>query len=549
MWGKMADGPRYLLSPSSFGPTYFELSIPNRVIFGDDGGGTAADGDDEYDCEGPARHNNDFGNDSDGFPLRLRLWRSKLHRIEREDCKQVQGEGLQEKLKQGPAAVPYDVFVRMSLDRVEVTQEVLLAVLSHAHSTEAEEVMGLLLGDITDDSSTGGAVVCRVSLAFPQIRTDRRKDRVETSPEQMARCSAHAERLSRETGLRTRVVGWYHSHPHITVLPSHVDVRTQAMYQLLDPGFVGLIVSTFNRDAASQTSTVQLLTFPSLFAHMLINRLSFMPTQRQLTAFQSLPDGAIVPVAGGVGAGAGNSDGSSSSSGGGLVRSIVHSPTGPLVRKEVRVSVVPSVTSLERSFSDLLVVQKILLMEENELTEVHHAGVYQAHLVRLVETSLRPALVSVAALVAQQRAQEQQLRAQLSDADKALLRFIFSGNTSFWSKPAVAIRIGFGTAPWRCVNRCQTQYFPTLADCAPDCTSQVYCTATGTVPAYSWSIPCCALSLFDQTSAYDTFPAPAQPWCSTYPPWYFEDVYFSDSFTTNAVLPDRSGPNGTTFDL
>jgi hypothetical protein len=23
-------------------------------------------------------------------------------------------------------------------------------------------------------------------------------------------------------------VGWYHSHPHITCLPSHVDVRTQA---------------------------------------------------------------------------------------------------------------------------------------------------------------------------------------------------------------------------------------------------------------------------------------------------------------------------------
>ena len=25
-----------------------------------------------------------------------------------------------------------------------------------------------------------------------------------------------------ETGTMTRVIGWYHSHPHITVLPSHV---------------------------------------------------------------------------------------------------------------------------------------------------------------------------------------------------------------------------------------------------------------------------------------------------------------------------------------
>ncbi len=38
----------------------------------------------------------------------------------------------------------------------------------------------------------------------------------------------------------------YHSHPHITVLPSHVDVRTQASYQLLDRNFVGLIISAFN---------------------------------------------------------------------------------------------------------------------------------------------------------------------------------------------------------------------------------------------------------------------------------------------------------------
>jgi len=26
------------------------------------------------------------------------------------------------------------------------------------------------------------------------------------------------------TGRTTRVIGWYHSHPHITVLPSHVGM-------------------------------------------------------------------------------------------------------------------------------------------------------------------------------------------------------------------------------------------------------------------------------------------------------------------------------------
>ena len=120
------------------------------------------------------------------------------------------------------------------------------------------------------------------------------QDRVEASPEQLASAMATAEKLSEGGGPRVRVIGWYHrcmrdparapasrcirpvlrlpppahghavdhlfmststvtglvvlrSHPHITVLPSHVDVRTQAAYQMLDEGFVGIIISAFNR--------------------------------------------------------------------------------------------------------------------------------------------------------------------------------------------------------------------------------------------------------------------------------------------------------------
>lgn len=51
--------------------------------------------------------------------------------------------------------------------------------------------------------------------------------------------------------MRVRVIGWYHSHPHITVLPSHVDVATQASYQQLDAGFIGIIFSTFNQVRAA----------------------------------------------------------------------------------------------------------------------------------------------------------------------------------------------------------------------------------------------------------------------------------------------------------
>ncbi|KAF3328310.1 lys-63-specific deubiquitinase BRCC36-like isoform X1 [Carex littledalei] len=69
--------------------------------------------------------------------------------------------------------------------------------------------------------------------------------------------------MSKAIGKTTRVIGWYHSHPHITVLPSHVDVRTQAMYQLLDQGFIGLIFSCFNEDA-QKAGRIQVIAFQSL---------------------------------------------------------------------------------------------------------------------------------------------------------------------------------------------------------------------------------------------------------------------------------------------
>ncbi|XP_016514337.1 uncharacterized protein LOC107831121 [Nicotiana tabacum] len=149
----------------------------------------------------------------------------------------------------------------MSLTSVKMTEEVWLTCLSHALSTETEEIMGLLLGDT--QHSKDGSVTALIWAALPQPRCDRRKDRVETNPEQLTAASAKAERMTLATGRTTRVIGWYHSHPHITVLPSHVDVRTQAMYQLLDAGFIGLIFSCFSEDA-QKVGRIQVIAFQSM---------------------------------------------------------------------------------------------------------------------------------------------------------------------------------------------------------------------------------------------------------------------------------------------
>ncbi|XP_038978748.1 lys-63-specific deubiquitinase BRCC36-like [Phoenix dactylifera] len=149
----------------------------------------------------------------------------------------------------------------MSLACVKMSEEVWLTCLTHALTTETEEIMGLLLGDI--QYMNGGNAAALIWGASPQMRSDRRKDRVETNPELLAAASAQAERMTLTTGRTTRVIGWYHSHPHITVLPSHVDVRTQAMYQLLDPGFIGLIFSCFSEDA-QKIGRIQVIAFQSL---------------------------------------------------------------------------------------------------------------------------------------------------------------------------------------------------------------------------------------------------------------------------------------------
>lgn len=53
-------------------------------------------------------------------------------------------------------------------------------------------------------------------------RSDKKKDRVEISSDQLLKATIEAERLTEELQRRMRVLGWYHSHPHITVWPSHV---------------------------------------------------------------------------------------------------------------------------------------------------------------------------------------------------------------------------------------------------------------------------------------------------------------------------------------
>lgn len=108
------------------------------------------------------------------------------------------------------------------------------------------QVMCLLFG--TWDASPGRRDICRIRATSLVKRVDKRRDRVEISPEVLVGASEQAESM----GLR--VVGWFHSHPHITVLPSHVDLRTAQ-------NMVGRSLLTFwSRQKSLLTTSIEWLT-------------------------------------------------------------------------------------------------------------------------------------------------------------------------------------------------------------------------------------------------------------------------------------------------
>ncbi|NXL23268.1 BRCC3 deubiquitinase, partial [Setophaga kirtlandii] len=166
---------------------------------------------------------------------------------------------------------------KMAVQAVHLEADAFLVCLNHALSTEKEEVMGLCIGEVplAEGRPREGRVaalpvdtnrIVHIHSVIILRRSDKRKDRVEISPEQLSAASTEAEMLAEMTGRPMRVVGWYHSHPHITVWPSHVDVRTQAMYQMMDQGFVGLIFSCFIEDKNTKTGRILYTCFQSVQA-------------------------------------------------------------------------------------------------------------------------------------------------------------------------------------------------------------------------------------------------------------------------------------------
>ncbi|KAG2209905.1 hypothetical protein INT46_010501 [Mucor plumbeus] len=152
------------------------------------------------------------------------------------------------------------------LNQVVLPAYIYHLILSHAYSTENEEIIGMLIGYWETTPSNNPYLKSKSTAHVKYIsfltRSDKRKDRVEIAPESLHLAALQAEKFGNKIGKPMMVIGWYHSHPHITVFPSHVDLRTQLSQQLMDEKFFGIIVSCFDSHN-DNTEKIQITCFQS----------------------------------------------------------------------------------------------------------------------------------------------------------------------------------------------------------------------------------------------------------------------------------------------
>ncbi|XP_040178723.1 lys-63-specific deubiquitinase BRCC36 isoform X2 [Rana temporaria] len=123
----------------------------------------------------------------------------------------------------------------MAVQAVHLEGDAFLVCVAHSLSTEREEVMGLCIGEVDIQR------VVHIHSVIILRRSDKRKDRVEISPEQLSAATIEAD-------------------------ISFLYVRTQAMYQMMDVGFVGLIFSCFIEDKNTKTGRILYTCFQSVQA-------------------------------------------------------------------------------------------------------------------------------------------------------------------------------------------------------------------------------------------------------------------------------------------
>ena len=141
-------------------------------------------------------------------------------------------------------------------DLINLTSDAYSSILNHALLTENEEIMGLLIGN---EIKKKDSLIINIFSTICLTRKCKEKNRVEFDEIQMAHAIEITNEIKKENKIDANVVGWYHSHPKITIPPSNVDLNTQKSQQYQGT-FVGLIVSCFSTDS-NKINKINLIAF------------------------------------------------------------------------------------------------------------------------------------------------------------------------------------------------------------------------------------------------------------------------------------------------
>ncbi|VDN97007.1 unnamed protein product [Rodentolepis nana] len=131
------------------------------------------------------------------------------------------------------------------MEEIKLTPSAYQTIITHALTHEKEEIIGLLLAEECEG-------YIQIYAAKPCTRANKQLDRVEVNDIELARGIEDADKLKKILGRNIAVLGWYHSHPHITVHPSSHDITAQREFESLNRKFFGIIVSVFDGENEKQ---------------------------------------------------------------------------------------------------------------------------------------------------------------------------------------------------------------------------------------------------------------------------------------------------------
>jgi len=138
----------------------------------------------------------------------------------------MQGRG------RGPPGGGVEMKLPDSSETVHISSLALLKMLKHGRAGIPMEVMGLMLGDFTDDYMVRVVDV----FAMPQSGTGVSVEAVDPVYQQKFM------EMIKQTGRSEVVVGWYHSHPGFGCWLSGVDIQTHQSFEQLSKRAVAVVV-------------------------------------------------------------------------------------------------------------------------------------------------------------------------------------------------------------------------------------------------------------------------------------------------------------------